>query len=89
MTSGRLTRQLALLASGVAVVGMATLSACGSKQTPETPSSTTPPSQSESVTPTPTEKAAGPNGPNSFSPTVKAIPPNAVCQQVHGNDCYR
>jgi hypothetical protein len=98
MSSGRLTRPLALLAGGAAIAGMATLSACGSTKSPEAPS--TPPSQSESVTPSPsgsmpmpmpspTEKAAGSNGPNSFSPTINPVPPGAVCKEVRGNVCIR
>ncbi len=92
MGSVRLTRHLALLAGGTALVGMATLSACGSDKTPQSPSSPAP-SQSESVTPPPsasaTEKAAGPSGPNSFTPTVNPKPPGAVCREVVGNVCIR
>ena len=87
MSTGRVTRQIALLAGGVALAGMATLSGCGSNKTPETPS-TTPASQSQSATPTPTDKAAS-NGPNSFTPAVPAAPPGPVCQQVAGNNCVR
>lgn len=98
MSSGRVTRPLALLAGGAAIAGMATLSACGSDKSPETPS-TPAPSQSESVTPSPsgsptapvlspTEKAAG-SGPNSFSPTINPAPPGAVCREVRGNVCLR
>ena len=87
MSSGRVTRQFALLAGGVALVGMATLSACGSKQSPESPP-TTPASHSQSPQPSPTEKASS-NGPNSFTPVVPAAPPGPVCQKVAGNNCLR
>ena len=92
MSSGSLTRRLGLLAGGAAVVAMATLSACGSDKTHESPSSPAP-SQSESATPppslSPTEKAAGVSGPNSFTPTINPKPPGAVCREVVGNVCIR
>lgn len=98
MSSVRVTRHLALIAGGAAIAGTAMLSACSSTKSPEAPS-TPPPSQSESVTPSPsgstpapipspTEKAAG-SGPNSFTPTIKANPPGAVCVEVRGNNCLR
>lgn len=87
MSSGRLTRHIALFAGGVAIVGMGALSACSSNAK-EAPSTTTTPS---SVTPSasPTEKAVGPGGPNSFSPTVNPAPPGTVCKQIVGNTCVR
>jgi hypothetical protein len=86
MSAGRLTRQIALFAGGVAIVGMGALTACSSNAK-ESPSTTTTPSSS--VTPSPTEKAVGPGGPNSFSPTVNPAPPGAVCKEVVGNNCVR
>ncbi len=74
MMSARLTRQLALAAGGVAIVGMGALTACSTstKDKPtEAPSS---PSSSAPASPSPTEKSVGPGGANSFSPTVKARP---------------
>lgn len=69
-----LTRQFALAAGAVAIVGMGALSAC-STETKEKPAETTAPTQSsEPAKPSPTEKAVGPGGNNSFSPTVKARP---------------
>lgn len=92
MSSGPLTRRLGLLAGGAAVVAMTTLSACGSENTHESPTNPTP-AQSESATPpaalSPTEKAAGPSGPNSFTPTINPKPPGAVCREVVGNTCVR
>jgi hypothetical protein len=72
MMSGRLTRQIALCAGGLAIVGMGTLTACG-KSGENAPSSTTSTTTSAPA-PSPTEKAVSPGGPNSFTPTVKAPP---------------
>lgn len=87
MSSGRLTRQIALFAGGAAIVGMGALTACSSNAK-EAPSTTTTPS---SVAPSasPTEKAVGPGGPNSFTPTVNPAPPGAVCKEIVGNTCVR
>jgi hypothetical protein len=69
-----LTRQFALAAGAVAIVGMGALSAC-STETKEKPAETTAPTQSSApAKPSPTEKAVSPGGANSFSPTVKARP---------------
>lgn len=69
-----LTRQFALAAGAVAIVGMGALSAC-STETKEKPAETTAPTQSSApAQPSPTEKAVGPGGNNSFSPTFKARP---------------
>ena len=71
-----LTRQFALAAGAVAIVGMGALSAC-STETKEKPAETTAPSSPESQSsnaPSPTEKNVGPGGNNSFSPTFKARP---------------
>ncbi|QEN13942.1 hypothetical protein ACRDU6_15825 [Mycolicibacterium sp. ELW1] len=86
MSSGRLTRQIALFAGGAAIVGMGALTACSSNAK-DAPSSTTTPSST--VTPSPTEKAVAPGGPNSFSPTVNPAPPGAVCKEIVGNNCVR
>ncbi len=72
MRSARLTRQIALFAGGVAIVGMGSLTACG-KESKEAPSSTSPTSSSAPA-PSPTEKAITPGGANSFTPSVKAPP---------------
>lgn len=68
-----LTRQFALVAGAAAIVGMGALSACSS-ETKEKPAETTAPTQTSGNAPSPTEKAVGPGGNNSFSPTVKARP---------------
>jgi hypothetical protein len=67
--SSTLTRQIALAAGAVAIVGMGALTAC-STATKDKPAETSAPS---SNAPSPTEKAVGGGG-NSFSPTVKARP---------------
>ncbi len=86
MSSGRLTRQIALFAGGVAIVGMGALTACSSNEK-EAPSTTT--TTTTTVAPSPTEKAVSPGGPNSFTPTVNPAPPGPVCKQVIGNECIR
>jgi hypothetical protein len=73
MMSGRMTRQIALIAGGLAIVGMGTLTACG-KSGEKAPSSTTPTTTTSAPAPSPTEKAVSPGGANSFTPTVKAPP---------------
>ncbi|GAY15893.1 hypothetical protein [Mycobacterium sp. shizuoka-1] len=73
MMSGRMTRQIALFAGGLAIVGMGTLTACG-KDKEKAPESTTPTTSTSAPAPSPTEKAVSPGGPNSFTPTVKAPP---------------
>ncbi|WP_445167614.1 hypothetical protein ACTXG7_28130 [Mycolicibacterium sp. Dal123E01] len=73
MKSGRLTRQIALVAGGLAIVGMGTLTACG-KDKDKAPESTTPTTTTSAPAPSPTEKAVSPGGANSFTPTVKAPP---------------
>ena len=93
MNSGRLTRQIALLAGGAAIIGMSTLTACSTKEK-EAPSTTAPstsqaPSTSEMPSMgTPTEKAVGPAGP-SFSPTVNPAQPGAVCAKIVNGVCSR
>jgi hypothetical protein len=71
MTSSRLTRQIALFAGGLAIVGLGSLTAC-SKEKEKTPETTSP--STSAPAPSPTEKAVSPGGPNSFTPTVKAPP---------------
>lgn len=85
MRSSRLTRQIALFAGAAAIVGMGTLSACSTKEKEAPSTSTTPSSASVS----PTEKAVGPGGANSFSPTVNPAPPGPVCKEIVGNNCIR
>ena len=89
MRSPRLTRQIALCAGAAAIVGMGTLSACSTKEKESPSTSTTPSSTSVSPSVSPTEKAVGPGGPNSFSPTVNPAPPGAVCKEIVGNNCVR
>ncbi|MBJ7401300.1 hypothetical protein [Mycolicibacterium sp.] len=93
MTSGRITRQIALLAGGAALIGMGTLTACSTKEK-EAPATSTPsttsqaPATSEAPAGTPTEKAVAPAGP-SFSPTVNPAPPGAVCNKIVNGVCSR
>ncbi len=89
MKSGRLTRQIALLAGGAAIVGMGALTAGCSSNAKESPSTTTTPTSSSAPLPSPTEKAVTPGGDQSFSPTARAVPPGTVCKQVINNLCIR
>ena len=89
MSTRTMSRRIAFIAGGTAVLAMTTLSACTSTETPKPSQTSVAPSQSESVTPSPTEKAIGTNGPNSFTPTVNPAPPGAVCTKVVGNNCIR
>ena len=93
MNSGRLTRQIALLVGGAAIIGMGTLTACSTKEK-EAPSTTAPSTSQAPMTSempsmnTPTEKAVGPAGP-SFSPTVNPAQPGAVCAKIVNGVCSR
>jgi len=90
MRSGRLTRQIALIAGGAAIIGMGALTAgCGSSSEESPTTTTTPTTTSAEPAPSPTEKAVTGGGPNSFSPTVNPAPPGPVCKEVLGNDCVR
>ncbi|MFZ4373167.1 MAG: hypothetical protein ACOYO2_08030 [Mycobacterium sp.] len=92
MMSGRITRQIALLAGGAAIIGMGTLTACSTKEkeapATSTPSTSQAPATSEAPAGTPTEKAVSPAGP-SFSPTVNPTPPGAVCNKIVNGVCSR
>jgi len=91
MTSGRITRQIALLAGGAAIIGMGALTACSPKEK-EAPATSTPstsaPATSAAPAGTPSEKAIGGAGP-SFSPTVNPAPPGAVCNKIVNGVCSR
>lgn len=92
MKSGHLTRQIAIVAGGTALVAMGTLTACSTskeKEAPATTSVTTSATPSASVAPSPTEKALTPGGANSFSPSVDPVPPGAVCTKIENGVCIR
>ncbi|BBZ75874.1 hypothetical protein MANY_12110 [Mycolicibacterium anyangense] len=88
MRSDRLTRQIALFAGGAAIIGMGALTACSPNEK-EAPATSTTPSSTSAPAVSPTEKAVGPGGNNSFSPTVNPAPPGPVCKEIVGNDCVR
>lgn len=89
MNSDRLTRRIAMVAGGAALVAMSTLTACSPSSEKEAPSTTSTPSASSSAaTPSPTEKAIAPAGP-SFSPSVNPVPPGAVCTKIENGVCVR
>ena len=86
MKTGRLTRRVAASLGIAAIISMGALTACGSEEK-EAPSetSTTTTTTTTATTPapsgSPTEKAPrlDPNGPNPFSPQIKAPPaPTAI-----------
>ena len=96
MTSGLFTRRIAVAAAGAALAAMAALTACSPTTEKEAPSSSTTPAPSATSAPaststnlTPSEKAVGPGMTNSFSPTVTARQPGAVCQQLVNGVCVR
>ncbi|MFV8053543.1 hypothetical protein [Mycobacterium sp. 48b] len=90
MKSGQLTRRLAVIAGGTAVIGMISFTAaCGTEE--KGPETTTPTTTTTTTTPTtpatpappppvePTEKSINPTGGNLFTPNVKAPPaPTAI-----------
>lgn len=78
MMSVPLARRIALAAGASALVGLGMLTACGTKEkptetpVPSSPSATAPVSPSEKSVPG--ALTPGPQGKNSFSPTVTARP---------------
>jgi hypothetical protein len=87
MNSG-LSRRMAMVVGGTALVAIGTLTACSpttEKEAPSTTSATT----SSSASPSPTEKALTPGGNNSFSPSVNPVPPGAVCTKIENGVCVR
>lgn len=85
MNSARLTRQVALLVGGSAIVAMGALTAGCSSTTKEEPKTTSTPTSAPALSPT--EKAAG--GPSSFSPTVNPVPPGNSCAKIVNGVCSR
>ena len=88
MKTGRSTRRVAASLGIAAIISMGVLTACGGqeKQAPSetsttTPTTTTTTTPAPAPTGSPTEKAPrlDPNGPNPFSPQIKAPPaPTAI-----------
>ncbi|MFM9034219.1 MAG: hypothetical protein ACKOQ4_08025 [Mycobacterium sp.] len=92
MTSGLLPRRIAIAAAGTALAAMGALTACSPTTEKEAPTSTTTVTSAPSATSsslTPSEKAVGPGITNSFSPSVRAGQPGAVCQQLVNGVCVR
>lgn len=92
MSTDRLSRRIVIAAGGAALIGMGALTACSpttEKEAPSTTSTPAPTSSSPSASPSPTEKAIGPGGPGSFTPTVNPAPPGAVCKEIVGTVCIR
>jgi hypothetical protein len=85
MKTGRSTRRVAASLGIAAIISMGVLTACGGqeKQAPSETSTTTTTTTTTTTPPagSPTEKAPrlDPNGPNPFSPQIKAPPaPTAI-----------
>ena len=84
MKSGRLTRRVAASLGIAAIISMGALTACGNEKTngpSETSTTTTTTTTTTTPPASPTEKAPrlDPNGPNPFSPQIKAPPaPTAI-----------
>ena len=76
MKTGRMTRRVAASLGIAAIISMGALTACAGeeKEAPETSTTTTTTTTSAPAPAEPTEKAPrlDPNGPNPFSPDVKA-----------------
>jgi hypothetical protein len=97
MKSSQLARRLALVAGGASLVAMGTLAVgCGTSTKEEpatTPTTSAPdtsaPSPSSPAPLTPTEKAVGPGGDNSFSPTINPVPPGSSCTSIVNGVCQR
>src|SRR3954465_11399851 len=77
MKTGWSTRRVAASFGIAALLSVGTLTACGSEQKegPSETSTTTTTSTSPSASPTEKAPRLDPNGPNPFSPDVKAPPP--------------
>jgi len=76
MRSGRIARQVALAASGVAVAVMVVVSACAPSAKEVPPTTSTSPSNSASLTPS--DKSLSPRGSGAFSPTALNPLPSLV-----------
>lgn len=86
MRNARLTP---LIAGAAAVVAMGALTAGCATDTKEEPATVTPAPTSSAPVVSPTEKAVGPGGSNSFSPTINPTPPGAVCRDIVNGVCIR
>jgi hypothetical protein len=81
MKTGRLTRRVAASLGIAAIISMGALTACGGqeKQGPSETSTTTTTTTTSPANPTEKAPRLDPNGPNPFSPDVKApAAPTAV-----------
>jgi len=93
MESLSLTRRLAAVAGGVAIVAMVGLTASCAKEeqkapetTTTTTTTTTTPSPAPPASPAPGEKSINPTGGNLFTPPVKAPPAPTEPPGVHRNN---
>ncbi len=89
MSTG-MTRRI-ILGGGAALLAVGALAGCSpttEKDAPATSSNVTPSSSSPPAV-TPTEKAIGSGGGNSFSPSVNPTGPGSVCKSIVNGVCQR
>jgi hypothetical protein len=87
MSSKSFTRPLMAVVGGGALIVMGTLMAGCGNNGGQAPSSTTTTTTTTTTTPpSPTEKNIDPNGPNLFSPQIKAPPAPTEPPGVHRNN---
>lgn len=89
MSTG-MTRRI-VLGGSAALLAVGALAGCSPSTEKDAPatSSTATPSSSSAPEVTPTEKAIGPGGQNSFSPSVNPTGPGAVCKSIVNGVCQR
>jgi hypothetical protein len=93
MQSQGMTRRLSAVAGGLAILAIVGLTASCAKEgqkAPETSTTTTTTTPSTTSPPpppaAPTEKSISPNGPNLFTPPVKAPPAPTAIPGTHRNN---
>lgn len=87
MSSGRFAGRIAVVVGGTAIVAAGALSACSPSSEKDAPATSTTPPTTSAPSASPTEKAIGPGGNNSFSPSINPAPPGAVCKEVVNGVC--
>ena len=89
MNSNLFTRRVVAVAAAGALIVMGALTAgCGKngEQAPTTSTTTTSTTTTSATPPSPTEKGIDPNGPNLFTPGIKAPPAPTEPPGVHRNN---
>lgn len=88
MSSGRLTRRF-VIGGGAALVTIGAMTGCSPTTEKEAPATSSTTASSSAPAASPTEKAVGPGGDNSFTPTVNPAPPGSICKQIVNGVCQR